>query len=336
MQKTMDTRQQQPPPIAWLLACDEPWTRYRTLLDLLDTPADDPQVQQARAGMLAHPAVSSLINAAATWPGYPLQRHNDSRHPLHALGVLADFGLVASDPGMQNVIAQILAHQSPEGPFQTLANVPVAFGGTGEDLCTWMACDAPLLLSALIAFGLRQDERLPRAADHLLSLAQDGGWRCAVAPELGKFRGPGRKADPCPIANLLALRALAGLPEHHGSPAVQAGSEMLLSHWAQRNGQKYYLFGAGTDYRKFKYPLIWYDVLHVADVLTRFPALHGDPRLASMLAHLAAQADLQGRYTAASMYQPWKGWSFADKKHPSPWLTFLVLRIQRRLNCFLS
>jgi hypothetical protein len=31
------------------------------------------------------------------------------------------------------------------------------------------------------------------------------------------------------------------------------------------------------------------------------------------------------------MYKPWKSWSFADKKNPSPWLTFLVLRIQKRL-----
>jgi len=31
------------------------------------------------------------------------------------------------------------------------------------------------------------------------------------------------------------------------------------------------------------------------------------------------------------MYTSWKGWSFADKKHPSAWLTFLVLRILKRV-----
>jgi len=36
-------------------------------------------------------------------------------------------------------------------------------------------------------------------------------------------------------------------------------------------------------------------------------------------------------YTAGSMYRAWKGWSFADKKHPSPWLTFLVLRVLTHL-----
>lgn len=43
------------------------------------------------------------------------------------------------------------------------------------------------------------------------------------------------------------------------------------------------------------------------------------------------QADLQGRFTAGSMYRAWKGWSFASKKEPSPWLTCLALRIQTRI-----
>jgi hypothetical protein len=51
-----------------------------------------------------------------------------------------------------------------------------------------------------------------------------------------------------------------------------------------------------------------------------------------MLAILTSQADDSGCYTAQSMYQAWKGWSFANKKNSSPWLTFLVYRIQRRVN----
>jgi len=32
------------------------------------------------------------------------------------------------------------------------------------------------------------------------------------------------------------------------------------------------------------------------------------------------------------VYRAWKGWSFANKKDPSPWLTFLVLRVLRRMD----
>jgi len=317
--------------LQWLLESAEPWTRYRTLVDLLDGKADDPEVQAGRAEMLAHPQVQALITEAAAWPGGALTRHNDASHPLYRLSTLADFGLRADDPGMPVVVQAVLAHQVPEGPFQTLLRIPRAFGGTDEDTWAWALCDAPTLLYALLAFGLGSDPRLRRAAEHLAGLVQDNGWRCTAAPELGKFRGPGRKSDPCPIANVVALKALSLVPQYLDGPATRTGVTMLLDHWEQRGQHKFYLFGIGTDFRKIKYPFVWYDVLHVADVLSRFPFARADPRLREMVDTIAAQADEQGRYTAGSMYVAWKGWSFADKKHPSPWLTLLVLRIQKRM-----
>ncbi len=68
-----------------------------------------------------------------------------------------------------------------------------------------------------------------------------------------------------------------------------------------------------------------------ADALSRFPFVHADSRFQEIVETITAQADEEGRYTAASMYRAWKGWSFADKKKPSPWLTFLVLRAQKRI-----
>jgi hypothetical protein len=316
--------------IEWLITCPEPWTRCRALTDLVGLPADDPAVQAARLEMLAHPQVQALLASAASWPGYALTRHNDARHPLYALSVLADFSLQAIDPGMSEISSTILAHQSPEGAFQSLVNIAPAFGGTGQDAWSWLSCDAPTLLYVLLSFGLGSDQRVQQAVDHLLSLGNENGWRCAAAPELGKFHGPGRRLDPCPVANLYALKALSLLPDLHDSPAVQNGIDMLLGHWEGGRGAKYFLFGVGSDYRKLKYPYIWYDLLHVAEALSRFPRLRQDPRFQDLLAALAAQTGLDGRYTAGSMYQAWKGWSFADKKNPSPWLTFLALRIQQR------
>ncbi len=50
----------------WLLASDEPWTRYRTLVDLLDLLEDNPDVQVARAEMVAHPLVKGLVETAVS------------------------------------------------------------------------------------------------------------------------------------------------------------------------------------------------------------------------------------------------------------------------------
>lgn len=319
-------------PIEWLLNSDEPWTRYRTLVDLLDRPEDDAEVQAARAAMVAHPQVQDLIEQAAAWPGFALKRHNDAKHPIYALSTLADFGFRASDPGISPIVEAVMAHQSEEGAFQTKLRLYKRFGGLDGEYWTWMACDAPTLLTALLAFGLtpEEDERVQRAVDHLAGLAEDNGWRCKAAPELGDFKGPGKREDPCPIANVYALKALSQAPELIDSAATRAGAEALLWHWGPECERKVYLFGLGAFFRRLKYPFVWYDILHVVDVLSRFPFVHDDPRFQEMAATLAAQADDAGRYTAASMYRAWKGWSFADKKTPSPWLTFLALRIQKR------
>jgi hypothetical protein len=314
--------------IEWLLTSDEPWTRYRTLVDLLDRPPDDPEVQAARRQMVAHPQVQTLVQTANTWPGYALKRHNDARHPLYAFTVLADFGLCPGDLDLSTGLEQVLAHQSPEGAFRTRMHLYKQFGGHEGEYWVWMACDAPTLLYVLLAMGLDGDTRVRRAVEHLVSLVQDNGWRCAACPELGNFKGPGRKDDPCPIANVYALKALAQVPELRTGSAVQQGAEMLLSHWA--DPRKLYLFGIGTDFRKLKYPFVWYDILHVVDVLSRYPFVYEDPRFQAMVATITGQPGDAGRYTAGSMYRAWKEWSFANKKHPSPWLTFLVLRLLKR------
>jgi hypothetical protein len=90
------------------------------------------------------------------------------------------------------------------------------------------------------------------------------------------------------------------------------------------------LFGIGTKFRQLKYPFVWYDILHVTDVLSRFPFVRQDARFCEMVDTITGRAHEEGHYTAGSMYKAWKGWSFADKKNPSPWLTFLVLRILAR------
>jgi len=316
--------------ISYLLNAEEPWTRYRTRVDLLDMGEKIPEVKKDRDDMLNHPNIKELITKAKSWPGYPLKRHNDAKHPLHSLTVLADFGINALDPGIDIVINKILEHQSPEGVFETQIQLYKMFGGLEGEHWTWMSCDMTVLLYVLLSFGLSSHDSVKNAKTYLLSLAEENGWQCKVSPLLGKFRGPGKKGDPCPITNLYALRALSVDPDMFENPIITQGIEMLLHHWDIKGEKKYYLFGIGTDFRKLKYPLIWYDLLHVMDVLSRYPVALSDPRYQEMVTALTDQRDEDGTYTAASMYMAWKNWSFGDKKNPSPWLTFLVSRILKR------
>jgi hypothetical protein len=164
-----------------------------------------------------------------------------------------------------------------------------------------------------------------------LSLKRENGWPCAVSKEQGKFRGPGRKDDPCPYVNLIMLQLLALFPEYKDSPAAKTSVECLLHCWETSTDRHPYMFFMGTDFRKLKAPFIWYDILHVADVLSQFTFTLKDPRFQEMLSIINAKADKDGLFTAESVWKAWEDWDFGQKKKPSPWVTFLVYRINKRV-----
>jgi hypothetical protein len=235
------------------------------------------------------------------------------------------------DPGVAPVVERILSHQSEQGPFQMLSNTSPAYGGSGQDEYAWALCDAPVVVYSLVKLGLAEEERVKRAVEHLVGLVRGNGWPCAVSPELGKWRGPGKKEDPCPYANLVMLKLLGELPEYWESPAARSGAGMALDLWEHSLERHPYIFYMGTDFRKLKAPFIWYDILHLLEVLSHFPWSHGDPRLHQVVELVRIKGDEMGRFTPESTWQVYRDWDFGQKKTPSPWLSLLTWRIFQRM-----
>ncbi|MCL4559351.1 MAG: hypothetical protein M1281_01895 [Chloroflexi bacterium] len=316
--------------IEWLLE-GPAWVGYRTRQDLLHQPESNPDVAAARRAMRQDPQVRQITDELAGWPVRVLTSHKSASHPLHKIVFTADLGLKISDPEMEGIVARILEHRSSQGPFQVLGNVPVHFGGRGIDIWGWALCDAPLLLYSLVRLGLGQDERVVAGVDFLAGLARENGWPCTLSPEGGKFRGPGRKEDPCPYATLIMLKLLAQMPAGRYRQVASQGVAALLEAWELRQTRHAYMFYMGTDFCKLKVPLVWYDIVHVLDVLTQYLEAIGDKRLEEMLDLVKSKMDAQGRFTPESIWTTWKDWEFAQKKQPSRWLTLVVQRILRRV-----
>ncbi len=315
--------------LAWLL--DGPaWIRYRALVDLAHEPESGPQVQAARAAMLTDPQVVGLMQELQGWPGVVLSSHKSAGQLYHKLKFLADIGIRAGDPGMEGVVQMVMSHQAAEGPFTLPLQVSAAHGGSGEKTWAWALCDAPVTTGALCHLGMAGDLRVRRSVDHIASLVRDNGWPCAVSAELGDWRGPGRMGDPCPYATLAAceMELEAGLPHED---AARAGAASLLDFWQRRQQCHPYMFYMGTDFCKLKAPAIWYDLLHVADVLSRCSWLTSDPRLRDMVEVMMTAVGGDGRVTPGSVWMAWKKWEFGQKKAPSRWVTLLVKRVQDRM-----
>ena len=312
----------------WLLE-GPAWIEYRTRIDLMKQSENDSEALLTRKKIFEDKQVNELINEVNDWPGPALKGHKDPSHPVHKLVFLSDIGLRKSDPQINAIIHKILKRKSEEGIFEIFINIPKHFGGTGEGMWTWMLCDAPLILYSLIKLGIKDDRGINNAINYLTNLISDNGWRCNVSPKI-KFRGPGKKDDPCPYATLLMLKLLSQSDDLIESRQSRTGAEVILNLWEQSKERHPYLFYMGTDFRKLKAPLVWYDILHTLDILTHFPFLKNDNRLKEMIDIVKVKADDIGRFTPESIYTKLKGWEFSQKKEPSRWITFLVERILER------
>ena len=127
------------------------------------------------------------------------------------------------------------------------------------------------------------------------------------------------------------LKALSEIEELRDSGACHTGAETLLTLWSGSITQHPYMFYMGTDFRKLKVPFVWYDLIHVLDVLSRFPWLKKDKRFLDMLGILKSKADQKGCFALESIWTAWKDWEFGQKKEPSRWLTLLAWRIIERV-----
>jgi len=315
---------------AWLLD-SEPWIQYSVRKELLEQGETDKQIAQAHNDMIGHPALKNIIDELKNWPGTVLSSHKSPKQPFHKISFLAELGFNIKDPGIEDITKKMLGHISPEGIIRLPLNIGKSYGGTGTDIWGWALCDAPTNLYVLAKMGLKEDERIKDGIAKLSGLAMDNGWPCVVSEELGSWRGPGKKDDPCPYATLVMLKLLSLYEHYHSNSGVKAGIDCLFRLWKESNVLHPYIFYMGNDFRKMKAPLIWYDIIHVLDVLSRFKYSRKKPEVMQMLETVLDRKDGNGRFTPESVWMEFKGWDFGQKKEPSKYLTFLVYRILKRL-----
>jgi hypothetical protein len=314
----------------------DPWIRYRTFLDLCGLPGCDPRVAGAHGEILRHPLIMKTLSEVAAWPGVVLSSHKSAGQLYHKMAFLAEIGLTVQDGSLADVLGKMTAQIDEYGFPRLSAAIPAQYGGDGQEKLAWALCDSPLLLWTMLKMGALELAEARRGVDELTSLVRQNGWPCAVCKELGHFRGPGRKDDPCPYSTLLMLKLLLDLPPSFPDDgrriesAIAAGVASLLDLWQHSREQHPYQFYMGTDFRKLKAPLIWYDLLHVLDVLSRSEIACLDSRFSDMLQVMNDKAGPCGLFTPESEWKAWNGWEFGQKKQPSAWLTFLVYRINFR------
>lgn len=308
-------------PVPFLEQSEDPWVKYN-LLEL-----QGKNNAKAFDAMSNHKWVQAVIDECVQWPNPPLKRHNDAKHPIHKIEFLADIGMDKRDRWIEAICNLITQNRTEDGDLLSNVELPEMWGGKGTGELIWMHCDAPILLYALQRFGANS-KVTDKAAERLVWNSEVNGWRCKSSIE--KMRGPGKKEDYCPYGNLIILKALS-YGKYVDSDAVKAGIDSHILHWENREGKKVKMFGIGTTFKKLKYPNVWFDVLHVVDVLSRYPYALEYDEFWEMWGLIKEKQQPEGGFVPESIWRAWSDWSFGQKKEPSPWMTLRIAQIAGRL-----
>ncbi len=321
-------------PLPWLLDPAAPAVRHLALRQLLDRPADDPEVVEARRAATRTDPIASILAAQSPegwWvkpgPGYGPKYTGT----VWQLMFLDQLGADPDEPGVGRACDHVLAHTSvSSGGFGASGAA-----ASGPPPSAVIHCLNGNLLRALIGFGRLDDERVQAAIEwEAAAITGEAATRWYRSGTSGPgFRCMANGGEPCAWGATKAVLALARIApdrrEPHVQRALDAGVAFLLS---RDPSVADYPMAYGNTKPSGSWFRLGFPSGYVTDVLQVLEALcdagaAGDPRLEPAVAWLLAQRDAEGRWRNRYAYQ---GKLIADidrPGEPSRWVTLRACRV---------
>ncbi len=318
-------------PLPWLLESDKtnPGVRYFALRDLLDRPADDPELVAAQVEVMNTGLVAAILDAQEPdgyWvkpgPGYAPKY----RGTVWSVLFLAQFGADGRNEQIHRAIDYVLSHTQAENG---------AFACNGRP-STSIHCLWGNMVRAMLDLGFWGEARLDKAIDSLArSITGDGyEWYRKGGVQSPGFVCSANYGLPCGWGAVRALWALNGVPLAERTPVMQVAIEASVDFLFSYNvAQADYPFKdrINSSWFKFGYPLGYVtDVLLNLEVLAE-AGCGDDPRLTEAVELVLSKQDDQGRWKLEYSYKG-KLWTDIEKKgQPSKWVTLRALRILKTI-----
>ncbi|HEY52849.1 MAG TPA: nitrogen fixation protein NifH [Caldilineae bacterium] len=317
--------------LPWLLEPDpvNPAIRYFALTDLLGRAADDPEVQEARAAIMATGPVPAILDAQHP-DGYWVKPGGGYspkyRSTIWQIIFLAELGADAGDERVQRGCEYVLEHSIAKNGAFSAYQKPVPSGAA--------PCLNGNLIWAMLRLGFRDDGRVQTALDWLArSITAERDFQYLKSGTCGPgFCCSANEWQPCAWGANKALKALLAIPAPERSPTIQhaldRGAEFLLSRdpavadypYTQRVSSTWFKLGFPLTY--------WSDVLETVQNLVDL-GYSDDPRLANAIQFILDKQDAQGRWKLGNSLKG-KMWSDIEQKgRPSKWVTLRALRMQQ-------
>ncbi len=313
----------------WLLDPVQPAVRYRALIDILERPADNPEVRQTFREISEKGWAAQILKTQK--PQGFWESRDDLYRPKYTatiwrLLVLADLGLTAKEERIRKPCEFFLKEYSRED------------GGLDMPDSNWTRselCVTGNLARTLTLCGYEEDPRVRSAFKWLVeNQMEDGGWHCFYEKAFG------RGTLDC----WEGLSAFAALPRSKWTRSmkrsVERGAEFFLERNLFREGSRRYV-----PWFRFHYPVhYYYDLLVGLDVLTRL-GYSDDRRLEPALAILEEKRTVDGTWALDRVHadvglgagyrfrkNEYKPFALEEAGLPSKWITLQALRILKRVS----
>jgi hypothetical protein len=311
--------------IDWLLEPEQPSIRYRTLTELLERPASDPDVRDARRAIPRVGWAAEILaerNERGGWDA------DESQYTPKYVSTNWRM-IVLSDLGVSKALAPVR-----DACEYWMRGFPLAGGGVGgNSRGKGHHCVVGNITRSLIRMGYAEDPRIRVSLDWLVKTADPkGGWSC--------WGVPGRNLD-----SWEGLSAFAAYPRKRWTSEMAAcvdrAAEFFLERELHRQGERY------APWYRTHYPVhYYYDLLVGLELMTAL-GRGRDPRVGYAAQWLADRRRPDGRWNLDAVHPDVDGsiqrWFAAHpRQRPTPWaleapgapsktITLRALLVQKRL-----
>ena len=291
-------------PLPWLLDPENPSVRYWTLIDILDRPASDPEVQKARAAIARQPLVKELF-ALQHPKGY---WGDDETKPHTAQGAVAALSLLH----MLGVTPDKRTAAGCDSFLKFCQHESGGFSMTKKLRSGIFPCTTGEHLPFLVYLGWGDDPRVRAAFAFLIeNMAADDALDC------GRYQH-----RDCLWGAIAVLNGLAVLPSD--MPSVQP--KRVVKRLANALlDTKYDFEGEHKRWLTLGVPRAW-DLLSALKALASHGYVH-DPRFVPLLKLILNRQDGQGRWLCGSVSRTWP---IEKRNQPSKWITLDALRVLKQ------
>jgi hypothetical protein len=292
-------------PLPWLLDPENPSVRYWTLIDILDRPVIDPDVQETRAAIIQQPLVKELFalqRPEGHWGDDETKPHT-AQGAVGALSLLYMLGVPPDERTTAGCDSFLKNCQHESGGFSMTRKLRSGI----------FPCTTGTHFPFLVYFGLGDDPRMRAAFAFLIEdMSTDDVLDC------GRYQH-----RDCLWGAISALDGLAVLPtdmhSEQSKRVVTGLANVLLD-------ARYDFEGEHKRWLTFGVPRAW-DLLSALKAL----AAHGyvqDSRFEPLLELVLNRQDDQGRWLCGSVSRTWP---IEKRNQPSKWITLDALRVLKQV-----